>query len=189
MKPFLIIGGTSFGHLIETLIQACGYTVDGFVDDFNSGPRIVGRTPDLFSRSSANDFNLAMAIGYKHLATRLSMFNRLTEAGYKFPALIHPRALVSTCSTIGNGCILMAGANVDAFTTIQSLCVLWPGAIVSHDSQIGTNTFVSPNATLCGFVEIGESSFIGAGCVVVDGCSLPANSFVKAGSRYVSKRA
>lgn len=188
MKPFLILGASSFGRLIETVIQSCGGSVSGFIDDIHTGPRILGNRQYLFDELKADDFHLAMAIGYKHLSSRVELFQEARARNYRFPALVHPNALVSPYSEIAEGCVLMARSNVDAFSILEPLCVLWPGATISHDSRIGKNTFVSPNATLCGFVNVGESSFIGAASVVVDGSTLPTGTFVKAGSRYTDKK-
>lgn len=189
MKPFLIIGGGSFGSLVEVILQDCGHSVAGFIDDIKKGPRILGTREDLINRFSPHEYHVAMAIGYKHLATRLSLFDAVASAGYKFPPIIHPTAFVSPHANVGNGCILMAGINIDAFSTVDSLCVLWPGSIISHDSHVGKNTFISPNATLCGFVNLGGSSFIGAGSVIVDNCTLPTGSFVKSGSSHTQTSA
>ena len=183
MKPLLVIGASSFGQLVRALVFDCGRDCAGFVDDLNTGAGILGTCADLSGRFQPSDFDLVMAIGYSHLFARLKIYTQLRSVGYSFPGLVHPRAIVSPHSRIGHGCIVMAGANIDAFTHVEPLCVLWPGAVVSHDSRIGANTFVSPNATLCGFVDVGESTFIGAGSVVVNGSHLPPQSFVKAGTR------
>lgn len=187
MKPLLIIGASSFGHLMAALAEDCGRRVGGYLDDYSTGPGIVGTTSQLGETLAATDFDLVMAIGYKHLAARIKSFDGLRGRGFQFPSLIHPRAAVSSRARIGDGCLLMSGVNVDAFTTIGDACVLWPGAIVSHDNQIGRNTFISPGATLCGFVSIGQGSFIGANSTIVDSSSVEEGGFVKAATRHQTK--
>ncbi|HEY4582184.1 MAG TPA: hypothetical protein VIG88_04865 [Lysobacter sp.] len=184
MKPLLVIGASSFGKLVHAIAEDCGRVVAGYIDDVNAGPGILGGRADLLSRFSPAEYEVVMAIGYSHMTARLAIFEEVSAAGFAFPALVHPRALVNPRSDIGTGCIVMAGANVDAFTTIEPLCVLWPSATVSHDSVIGRNTFVSPGATLCGFVRVGASSFIGAGSVIINGSHMPEHGFVKAGTRF-----
>lgn len=187
MKPLLIIGASSFGRLLQVLAEDAGREVAGFIDDVSTDTGLYGRTTDLGTKLSADDYDLVMAIGYRHLERRLALFNQLTQDGFAFPALQHPTAYVSRKASIGAGAIIMAGANVDAFATVGPACVLWPQSTVSHDCLIETNTFISPAATLCGFVVVGHSSFIGANSVIVDGSTLPASSFVKAGSRHTSR--
>ncbi len=184
MKPLLIIGGSSFSRLIRVLAEESGRTVAGCLDDFNTGEGIVGRTNELGSSISPNDFDLAMAIGYRHMDARMTMFRHLRALGFEFPSITHPRARISPYASVGTGSLVMASVDVDAFTRVGDLCVLWPHVTISHDSTIGEGTFVSPAATLCGFVSVGDLSFIGANSTVVDGSALPPRSFVKAASRH-----
>lgn len=187
MKPLLIIGASSFGRLIQVLAEECGREVEGFIDDFHSGKEIVGDRSKLGSRYTPDRFDLVLAVGYRHMAARLEIMAAHARQGFDFPALVHPQARVSRKAEIGAGCLVMAGANIDAFVQVESLCVLWPEAVVSHDTVVGTNCFLSPGAVLCGFVNVGASTFIGAGSVVVDGTTIPPGSFIKAGIRHSTK--
>lgn len=184
MKPLLIIGASSFGQLLQVLAEEVNGQVAGFIDDFNGGGKIVGRTNELGTRLMPADFDLVMAIGYKHLDARMKMFRDLLAEGFCFPTLVHPTARVSPRASVGMGCLIMANADIDSFTRIGDACVVWPQATISHDNSIGDNTFISPAATLCGFVTVGESSFIGASSTIVDGSVVPPGSFVKAASRH-----
>lgn len=187
MRPLLIIGGSPFGRLVRALAEDADRDIAGFVDDFNQGESILGRTDELGTRFAPADVDLAMAIGYNHLEARLAMFRRLIERGFEFPTLVHPTARISARASLGAGCLVMANADIDAFTRIGDACVVWPNATISHDNTIGESTFVSPAATLCGFVSVGELSFIGANSTIVDGSVLPPRSFVKAASRHNSR--
>lgn len=182
MKPLLVIGGTAFGRLVRLHAEECGQQFAGFIDDFNAGPDVIGTQEALLARFSPETHQLALAIGYKHLAARLQCFLRWSSHGYRFPVLRHPLARVHASCDVGAGSIVMAGAGADPFSRLGEIVVAWPGSVVSHDSEIGRNTFLCPNATICGFCVIGESSFVGAGSVVVDNTTLPPGSFVKAGS-------
>lgn len=184
MKPLLVIAASSFGRLAGVLAQECGRDVAGFIDDTKFAEDILGTTADLGHDLTPYDYDLVMAIGYKHLDARLALFRRLCAAEFDFPSLIHPTARVSPHATIGNGTMVMANADVDAFTAVGDACVIWPNATVSHDSKVGCNTFISPAATLCGFVTIGQGSFIGANSTIVDGSTLQDGAFVKASTRH-----
>lgn len=187
MKQLLIIGASSFGRLLQILAEDAGRTVAGFVDDFAEEGTVSGRTSDLGPTLHSEAFDLVMAIGYHHLERRIELFDQLRQRGFAFPPLVHPAAHVSRKAGIGEGTLVMAGANIDAFAEIDAACVLWPNVTISHDCHIGRNTFISPAATLCGFVDVGPSSFIGANSVIIDSSVLPASSFVKAGSRHNSR--
>lgn len=184
MKPLLVIAASSFGHLARVLAQECGRKVAGFIDDTKSAGDILGATSDLGRSLTPIEYELVMAIGYRHLDTRIALFRRLCATGFYFPPLIHPAARVSQHARIGDGTIVMANADVDAFTVVGEACVIWPHATVSHDNNIGCNTFISPAATLCGFVTIGQGSFIGANSTIIDGSTLKDGAFVKASARH-----
>lgn len=187
MRPLLIIGASSFGLLVQALIEDVGRDVVGFIDDFNPGKNVLGRTDELGTCFLPADVELVMAIGYKHLDARIKMFRELSMSGFHFPALVHPTARVSARASLGAGCLIMASADVDSFTCLGEACVVWPQVTISHDNNIGANTFIGPAATLCGFVSIGESSFIGANSTIVDGSVLQPDSFVKAATRHNSR--
>lgn len=182
-RPVAIIGASSFGRLVRALVSDCGGTFAGYLDDFNSGDDIIGSLDKLEESGLPDRMDLVLAIGYRHLEARLAIFHRALDRGFHLPALVHPRAYVSAEAALGPGCIVMAGANIDAFAQVDGACVLWPGSVVSHDAWVGENTFVSPNATICGFSRVGPSSFLGAGCTLVDNVDLPPSSFVKAAQR------
>jgi sugar O-acyltransferase (sialic acid O-acetyltransferase NeuD family) len=182
----LIYGSKDFGRLVRELVTACGHEAIGFVDDVSpDGEGVVGDYPAARRKHPPGDgVGMVIAIGYKNLAARHQVWTRVRADGYVTPALVHPTAIVAPGVKIGEGAIVMAGANVDAFSEIGALGVLWPGAIVSHDSRVGENSFLSPGAIVCGFVTTGRHCFLGAGSVIIDHRDVPDGAFVKAGAVY-----
>ncbi len=178
----LVYGSKDFGRLVRELLVQCGHRFAGFVDDFNRGPDVIGPYADALTRFPPVTHGMVIAIGYGHLEGRWKAYEKAKRDGYVVPALMHRTAIVHPGSAVGEGAIVMAGANVDAFSRLGDLTVLWPGTVVSHDCEVGRNCFVSPGAVLCGFVKTGKDCFIGAGSVIVDHRELPDGSFVKAGS-------
>ncbi len=154
------------------------------VDDYNQGPGILGDLATVTDSHPPEHYGVALAVGYSQLPARWAAWERVSQAGYWAPALVHPRAYIADSARLGAGVMVMAAAIVDVHAEIGDLAVLWPGANVSHDSRVGSNVFISPGAVLCGAVEVGSHSFIGAGAVVVDHSNVPEASFVKAGSVY-----
>lgn len=180
----LIYGSKEFAATVAELVRHCGHEAAGMVDDYNSGPGILGNLDTVTRSHPPSEYGVAMAIGYSNLPARWAAWETIRSAGYRSPALIHPRAYVADTAQIGEGAMVMAGAIVDVRAEIGALTVLWPGACINHDTKIGLNTFISPNATLCGFVKIGSHSFIGAGAVIVDHCTVPEASFIKMLARH-----
>jgi sugar O-acyltransferase (sialic acid O-acetyltransferase NeuD family) len=180
----LIYGSKEFAATVAELVRHCGHEVAGMVDDYNSGPGILGKSDSVVHSHPPSEYGVAMAIGYSNIPARWAAWEKIRSAGYRAPALIHPRAYVADTVRVGEGAMIMAGAIVDVRAEIGDLVVLWPGACVNHDVKIGPNVFISPNATLCGFSHVGAHSFIGAGAVIVDHGQVPETSFIKMLSRY-----
>jgi len=183
----LIYGSKEFAATVAELVRHCGHDPIGMVDDFNSGPNILGNFDTVVRTYPPSQYGIAMAIGYSNIPARWAAWEKIRSAGYCAPALIHPRAYVADTARVGEGAMVMAGAIADVRAEIGDLVVLWPGACVNHDARIGPNTFVSPNATLCGFANVGAHSFIGAASVIVDHGQVPEASFVKMLSRFTGK--
>lgn len=178
----LIYGSKDFGRLIADLAGQCGFEVAGFIDDIASGEKVLGTYESCRDHFPPSKFSVVIAIGYKHLEARWRIFERVRSDGYALPSLIHPKSYVSPQAKVGEGCILMAGSNVDSFAELKPLTVLWPAAVVSHDCSIGPNSFLSPNCTICGFTRVASNCFVGAGAIVSDHVNVLPNSFIKAGT-------
>lgn len=187
MKKLLIYGSREFAGVIKDLALACNYECAGFIDDYTRGGEIIGDYGHVCNNFKPGSYEIAIAVGYKDLDARWAVYQKVSEDGYKVPAIVHPRAYVRDISCIGPGSIIMAGAIVDFNAKVGQLCVLWPGVVVNHDSRIGNNTFLSPNSTVCGCAEVQGKSFIGAGSVIVDHVTVPEGSFVKAGSVFTGR--
>jgi sugar O-acyltransferase (sialic acid O-acetyltransferase NeuD family) len=178
----LLYGSNNFSDTLADLAIDCGHEVIGKIDDFATGPGILGSLSTIGRTHRPGEYGMILAIGYNDLAGRWNAWQRVRALGYEFPTLVHPRAYVARNVKLGCGTLIMAAAVVDTRATIGAATVLWPTSCVNHDATIGSNCFLSPQATICGFTKIGNNSFIGAGAVVVDHCQLPANSFIKASS-------
>lgn len=188
LKKILVYGSRDFGQVVKDIILQCGHDFIGFIDDYHLGTEVLGTYEQVKAKYSPELYEIIVAIGYKHLKARWSVYQMAVRDGYTVPYLIHPKAYVRNIGAVGAGAIVMVGAIVDFNAQLEELTVLWPGVVINHDSLVKANTFVSPNATICGFVTIGEESFIGAGSVVADHVIVPPGSFIKAGSLYYDGR-
>ena len=182
MNPILVYGSKEFGQTVRALVEDCGRSFAGFIDDWHTGTGVVGSFADTVARFKNDQYDVAVAIGYNHLDARWNVYRAVKEAGYRAPALVHPTAIVNGRAKVGEGAMVMAGAVIDTNAVVEELAVVRLAVVVSHDSTIGQNTFLSPNSTVCGFCRVGRSCFIGAGAVIVDHAVVTHGAFVKAGT-------
>jgi sugar O-acyltransferase (sialic acid O-acetyltransferase NeuD family) len=182
----LIYGSREFGAVLKDFLDYHGLPWAGFIDDVHQGPGIVGTFDQVRDSHSPGDFTIVLGVGYRNLAARWGIFEKVRSAGFTVATLIHRHSFVRRIANIGEGAIVMANATVDANAVIGEAAVLWPGVVVNHDSRIGSNTFLSPSCTICGSVTVGPHSFVGAGSVIADHTVVPEGSFIKAHTLFKS---
>lgn len=167
MKSLLILGAGGFGHMIQETARLLGYEKAVFLDDAVKGPDVVGKCCDYESFLQQYDTAVA-ALGDNNM--RLHWTEKLMEAGYHVPAIIHPSAVVSPSASTGNGSFIMQRAVVNTHTIVEHGVLINSGAVVDHDSHIG-----------CG-------AHIGLGSVVKANCSIAPKVKVEAGEVIFSTR-
>lgn len=185
----LVYGSTTFGSVVRPLVEDCGHEFAGFIDDVNPAVSdVLGAFDAVKASHPPSRFGCVNAVGYNDLSARQRVTDRIGQAGYTMPSLVHPRAIVGRDARIHAGCIVMAGSVIDYRVELGACVVVWPGVVVAHDTAIGANTFLSPNCTICGCCVVGDDCFIGAGAVVVDHATVPPGTRIKAADRFVTPR-
>jgi acetyltransferase EpsM len=121
---------------------------------------------------------LVLTIGNN--SVRAKIHSRLPKA--KYQALVHPSAIVSPSSNVGDGSVIYHGSIVQAGTKIGKHAIINTSASVDHDNLIGDYAHISPNSTLCGGVRVGIGCLVGAGAVILPGVQIGAWAIVGAGA-------
>ena len=167
MKSLLILGAGGFGHMIQETAKLLGYEKAVFLDDAVRDPDVVGKCCDYESFLGQYDTAVA-ALGDNNM--RLHWTEKLMEAGYDVPAIIHPSAVVSPSASVGKGSFIMQRAIVNTHTVVEHGVLINSGAVVDHDS----------------YVERG--AHIGLGSVVKANCCIASKVKVEAGEVIFSTR-
>lgn len=167
MKSLLILGAGGFGHMIQETALMLGYEKTAFLDDAVKETDVVGKCCDYESFLKEYDTAVA-ALGDNNM--RLYWTEKLMEAGYQVPAIIHPSAVVSPSAVIGNGSFIMQNAVINTHTTVEHGVLINSGAVVDHDSFIG------------------RGAHIGLGSVVKSNCKIAPKQKVEAGEVIFSTR-
>lgn len=189
MSALLILAAGGHAKVVaETALAAGVASRIAFLDDRPLTPvlgwPVLGPLDQALEPSIQAQFPAAVvAIG--HSATRLRWIERLQEAGYELPVLIHPTAWISPSVQIGPGSVLFAQAAMQAQSVIGAGAILNTGCSVDHDAQLADGVHICPGARLAGEVQVGTRSWIGIGASVIQQIRIGADVTVGAGAAVV----
>lgn len=175
-KEIYLYGAGGHAKVILEILEAQGRSVAGVVDDNPALSEFMG-VKVLHHPVHLSPFIVSIGIN----GIRRKIVNQLGPE-VSFGTAIHPSAIVSSRSTIGEGSVIMQGAILQSCVQVGKHCIVNTGASVDHDCVIGDFAHISPHATLCGNVSVGEGSWIGAGAVVIPGIRIGKNCVIGAGS-------
>jgi acetyltransferase EpsM len=190
----VIYGGGGHGKMVIDLLRARGgYRIVGIIDDgLASGGSILGipvlGNAQALAELHAQGVRLAVNAvgGIGNIGIRIKVFERLTQAGFTYPAVTHPTAYLDPSASLMAGSQVMALAYLGSEARLGFGCIINTGAIVSHDCQIGSFVNISPGAILAGNVQIGENVLIGMGATVNLGVKIGSGARIGNGATVKS---
>lgn len=146
MSKLLILGAGGLGRMVGEVAAAQGcWDHIAFLDDAVHGPNVAGRCVDYLALKEEYPQAVA-AFGDNRL--RLSWTEKLLEAGYQVPCIIHPTAIVSPSVTMGEGCLILHGAILNTNTQLGKACLVNSGALVDHDNRLEDGVHINLHATI-----------------------------------------
>ncbi len=185
-------GGGHCKIVVDTLLLTNEYEIISITDlqqnvrEKISGISILGTDDELddyFKKGVKFCFISAGSVKSPHL--RVNLFNKAEKIGFKFPNIIHPNAIISQSSDIGEGNYIAPGVIINSGVKIGNHCIINTGAIIDHDCRIEDFVHIAPGAVISGGVEIGKYSHIGAGSSVIQYLQIGKNTVIGAGSVVV----
>ena len=137
----LVYGGGGHAKSVIDMIRAVGgYLIAGIVDDnLIAGTQVLGvpvlGTSEILDILHEQGISLAVNTvgGIGKPDTRVKVFEKLDQAGYEFPSMIHPRAFVEPTARVAEGTQILPMAYVGSDSQIGFGCIINYGAIISHD--------------------------------------------------------
>ncbi len=170
----IVYGGGGHGKAVIDLLRAVGgYTLIGVVDDGRQPGEAVLDSNVLGGESALailKDAGCKQAVnavgGIGAMSSRISVFGRLRTAGFDFPTLIHPSAVIEPSAELGDGVQIFPHAYVGSEAKLGFGCIVNTGAIVSHDCVLADYVNLAPGAIVAGAVRIGEGTLIGMGVTI-----------------------
>ncbi len=190
-EDIILIGAGGHCSVIVDIINAsdkynivgvCAYNLK-VGEKFKDNIYCLGDDRELQKLYKSGIRNVAICIGaIGAMQKRVKIYNELLNIGFKLPVLIHPSAIISQNTIIGEGTCIMPMVVVNSGTKVGVLNILNTASIIEHDCIIGNNSHISPRACLCGGVSIGKDTHIGAGAIVNQGLQIGNNVIVGSGA-------
>lgn len=193
MKRLGIVGAGDLGLQLAHLARKTGkYDPVAFFDDGSEVGRLIDGVPVHGSLSVMEEASflppfdeLVIAIGYRHLAFRQQLFERL-RARFRFATLVDPNALVDPTCIIGEGAVVYAGCVIDMNSEIGCNALLNIGCVIAHDSKVGAGCFLSPAVKIAGFVQLEPSVTLGISTTVIDNVRIASGVRTGAGAVVIN---
>jgi UDP-3-O-[3-hydroxymyristoyl] glucosamine N-acyltransferase len=158
--PVYILGTGIVAEELQALILADGHSLTELVevDDFATLPA-----------------GSHCIIGFERDDFRKRWISELQTAEYNWVTYIHPTAVVSDVSLIGNGSYIdpfvFVGYNAGC-GEFSRLCAM---ASIGHGTRLGKNVFLGPKSTIAGSTQVGDHVNLSMCCVVKDRVAIASN--------------
>jgi sugar O-acyltransferase (sialic acid O-acetyltransferase NeuD family) len=170
----IIFGAGGQGKTLVDLLRALGSCpIAGFVDDSHPpGSRILdvpvlggaSILPALRQRGLHLAVNAVGGIG--NVDVRLRVFDLLRQAGFDFPTVIHPSAVIEPSAEIQSGVQILPLSYIGSAARVGFGTLINAHVVVSHDCRIGQVVNLSPGALLAGGVTVEDYAQIGMGATI-----------------------
>lgn len=150
MKKLLILGAGQYGMVTKETAEAmnCFQRID-FLDDKH--PAAIGKLED-YASFREQYTHAVVAMGNPVL--RLQWLDKLAEAGFSLPVLIHPRAYVAPSATLGEGSIVEPMAVVNTAARVGKGCLICAGCVINHNSCVGDGCQIDCNSVVPGSGQV-----------------------------------
>lgn len=189
MRDLVIFGATDLAAMARyCAMEVLGLKISAFAVDegyrtqenFHGIPVI--EWPEMQSRFTPADTDCFVALGYRTMRRRRTVYEQVRAAGYGGINLVSPASHVATNVDMGENNLILAGAVVEPGVRLGANNVIWSNATICHDSTIGSHNFLAANVTLGGFVRLGDANFIGFSATVLHHITVGNDTLVGAQS-------
>ncbi|HLA56742.1 MAG TPA: acetyltransferase [Flavobacterium sp.] len=161
-----LYGASGHCKVIVDILKLNGISVKAIIDD-NPRVEMLSGIPVVKSADFLQSDCLIISIGNNNIRKKLS-----TKISVNHITAIHPRAIISQGTQIGNGTVIMGGVIINPDSVIGEHCIINTGAIIEHDCKIADFVHISPGVSLAGNVSVGEGSHVGIGATIIQGVKI-----------------
>jgi len=193
-NTLVIIGGMGGAKMcIDAIRSANKFSILGIIDPslkigaLVMGVKVLGGETILQKLYDLGLRNLV--ISFSNLSNLAARFNRCTELknmGFKFPNIIHAKALVEPSAVLGHGNLVLATSMVGSEVVLGNFNYINTGALLCHESVIGDNNHFAPNSVIAGRVNVGNNTLVGMNATTYFDIKIGSNVIINNGVNVYS---
>lgn len=182
-QPVVCAGAGTFAEEVSDVAQEAGIEVVALIEGLDPARADARAQPPILWVDEQADFEpeLPLVIGIGPVARR-GLIERLQREGRRLLTVRHPSALVSSSTTLHEGCVVFPGVIIGARSTVGLGTVVNRGVLIGHHTTIGRHCFLGPGANVAGMVTIGDQVTIALAAVVRDRLTIGDGAVVGAGA-------
>lgn len=190
MEDIVILGSSGFAKEVFWLLEEANkakkqWNVLGFVDEGQPkepvrGFGVIGN--DGWLARCPRPINAVCGLGSAALRRKVVEKLRSLNKRISFPSIVSPRAILSPCVNMGEGCIICAGAVIAMDVALGNFVMVNHACTIGHDSTLQDFVTVNPGTNVSGNVHISSDCEIGTGASIIPGRRLGPGTVVGAGS-------
>ena len=160
-KNLLILGAGQYGCVVRETAEALGlFERIDFLDDEN--PIAVGKMAEYVDLRGTYSCAF-VAMGNPEL--RKQWLEKLEQAGYELPVLVHPSAYVSPSAVLGKASIVEPMAVVNTAAVVEMGGLLCAGCVVNHNAHVLAVCQIDCNAVVASNAVVTEGTKVASGTV------------------------
>lgn len=158
-KNLLILGAGQYGQVARETAEAMGiFREVAFLDD--NSPAALGRL-DQYAGYRGTFSCAFVAMGNPDI--RMKWLERLEDAGFELPVLIHPMAWVSPSARLGGGSIVEPMAVVHTGAEVGTGGLLCAGCVVNHNARVGDCCQIDCGAVVASNADVSAGTKVPCG--------------------------
>lgn len=192
MKDIIIVGASGLGRELVDWIEDINdvnptWNILGFLDDnleaLNGYPsyyKVIGRIADWDPKP-----NQWFVCGLAFPEIKRHCVELLKSRGAQFATIIHPTALISKFSEIGEGTVITQRSGLNTNTKVGNFVTLLESRM-GHDSSIGDFSTLSGDCNINGHVSIGQDVYVSCGVSIAPSKKIGDGAKIGIGSIVIS---
>jgi sugar O-acyltransferase (sialic acid O-acetyltransferase NeuD family) len=190
MRKIAMIGSGQLSERLAHYFDSTGFgeTVGMFDDSepegkLKNGFPVLGdidAVPEFFKKRAFDE--VAIAVGYRHLRFRHSVYEFLKSHRIPLATFIHPSSHVEKTASVGEGAIVLVRCVLDMNCRLAENVFMSSMGFASHDVLVGAHTYLGPGINLAGGTTVGQRCFLGIGTTTIDGIEIGSDVQSAAGA-------